>query len=119
MTIRNLFMSSVSALLIVITLIACVIVAVGTQDSITSQVLEKKNDLREEVNSILSVTDELMAKRVQNSLNLLVERGERFGTPEIAGTETVAGTSVPALYLGDELVNNNFDLVDGLSLIHI
>jgi methyl-accepting chemotaxis protein len=115
MTIRSLFLLAVSGLLIAITVIASVFVAVETKSTITADVLEQRNALRDEVNSILSVTDSLMAKRVKSSLDLLVERGDEIGTPRIDGFSDVGGTRAPALYLGDSMMNNEFGLVDGLT----
>lgn len=117
MSIRKLFIASVSALLLVIAIVASVMVAVNTQTAITSEVLEERDNLTDEINSLLTVTDNLMSKRVQNSLSLLTERGSRLGTPRIDGRESVGGTDAPALFLGDELINNNFDLVDGVTRV--
>jgi methyl-accepting chemotaxis protein len=117
MTVRSLFLIAVSGLLIAITVIASLFVAVETKNSITADVQEQKNALRDEVYSILSVTDSLMGKRVKSSLDLLIERGERIGTPRIDGFSDVGGTSAPALYLGDSMMNNEFELVDGLTKV--
>lgn len=76
MTVRSLFLIAVSGLLIAITVIASLFVAVETKNSIAADVQEQKNALRDEVYSILSVTDSLMGKRVKSSLDLLIERGE-------------------------------------------
>jgi len=115
MSIRKLFIVTISCLLLLFAVISSVLVAINTQKSITSEVVEKRDDLVDEIESMLSVTDNLMSKRVQNSLNLLVERGNRLGAATVQGQEIVAGRSVPALYLGDTLINNNFELVDGVT----
>jgi hypothetical protein len=117
MTIRSIFLIAVSGLLIAITVIASLFVAVETKSSITADVQEQKNALRDEAHSILSVTDSLMGKRVKSSLDLLIERGERIGTPRIDGFSDLGGISAPALYLGDSMMNNEFELVDGLTKI--
>lgn len=117
MSIRKLFIVSISVVLLVIALIASVVIAVNTQASITADVVEKRNDLVEEITGMLSVTDELMSKRVRNSLNLLVERGNDLGAASVQGTELVAGKPTPGLFLGDTLINNNFELVDGITTI--
>lgn len=117
MSIRKLFIASVSALLLVIAIVASVMVAVNTQTAITSEVLQERDNLTDEIKSLLTVTDNLMSKRVQNSLSLLTERGNRLGTPRIDGRESVGGTDAPALFLGDQLINNNFDLVDGVTRV--
>jgi len=116
-SIRNLFIVSVSGLLILITLLVSLLIAVNTHNEITSEVRERQSDLRDEIDSMLSITDNLMSKRVQNSLDLLTERGKRLGPARVQGTESVAGANTPALYLGDTLINNNFELVDNLTKI--
>lgn len=115
MTIRNLFITTVSVLIVLIMTVASVFIAWETRDTIESDVLEQRNGLRDDVLRVLSVTDELMAKRVESSLNLLTERGQQLGEPEIDGYESVAGRDTPALYLGNTLVNNNYRLVDGVT----
>lgn len=117
MTIRSLFIISISCLLVVITAIASVFVAFGTRETITTQVHEQKDNLRNEIHRLLSVTDDLMAKRVENSLSLLTERGQQLGSPTIKGLAEVANTNVPGLFLGDSLMNNRFDLVDGVTKV--
>lgn len=117
MSIRKLFIASVSALLLVIVIVASVTIAMDSETTITTEVLEKRDDLTDEIKSLLTVTDNLMSKRVENSLSLLTERGNRLGTPRIEGRQSVGGTDAPALYLGDELINNNFDLVDSVTQV--
>ena len=115
MSIRNLFIASLSALLVLITVIVSVYVAIDTRSTVTANVEERRSDLQDELTSLLLITDELMAARVENSLNLLVERGERLGDATLRGQSPVAGRSAPGLYLGNTLINNNFDLVDGVT----
>lgn len=117
MSIRNLFIVSISIVLFVIVIISSIFIAINTQDSITSEVREQRSELTGEISRLLSVTDNLMSKRVQNSLNLLVERGTGLGDASVQGEEPVAGQTTPALFLGDTLINNNFDLVDGVTSI--
>ena len=117
MSIRKLFIVSISIVLFVIALVASAFIAIDTQNSITSEVFENRDDLTDEISSILAVTDNLMSKRVHNSLNLLIERGNRLGQATVNGQETVAGQPTPALFLGSTLVNNNFDLVDGVTTV--
>ncbi len=117
MTIRTLFISSIAALLAVIAVIASLLIALDTREQITHQVTEQQADIQGEVLSILTVTDNLMSKRVRNSLTLLTERGEALGTPKVDGSEAVGGTPAPALYLGNSKANNQFDLVDGITRV--
>lgn len=115
MTIRNLFITTVSVLIVLIMTAASVFIAWETRDTIETDVLEQRNGLRDDVLRVLSVTDELMAKRVESSLSLLTERGQQLGEPRIEGYESVAGRDTRALFLGDTLVNNNYGLVDGVT----
>ncbi|MFO8140308.1 MAG: Cache 3/Cache 2 fusion domain-containing protein, partial [Marinobacter sp.] len=117
MTIRNLFITTVSALIVLIMAVASAFIAWETRDAIETDVLEQSNELRNDVLRILSVTDDLMAKRVKSSLTLLTVRGQQLGAPRIEGVEAVAGKEAPALFLGDTLVNNNDGLVDGVTTV--
>ncbi|PPI83485.1 methyl-accepting chemotaxis protein [Marinobacter maroccanus] len=117
MSIRKLFIVSISTVLFAIALIASVFIAFNTKNVITADVLDSRVDLTEEVRGMLSITDDVMSKRVENSLSLLVERGSDLGAAYVQGQEPVAGESTPALFLGDTLVNNNFDLVDGVTAV--
>lgn len=117
MSIRKLFIVSIAGILFAIALIASIFLAINTQKAITSEVIEKRETLIDEVVQMLSITDDLMSKRVQNSLDLLMERGERQGGATVNGQEPVAGQSAPALFLGDTMVNNNFELVDGVTSV--
>ncbi|HBI77845.1 MAG TPA: methyl-accepting chemotaxis protein, partial [Marinobacter adhaerens] len=71
MSIRKLFIVSIAAVLLVIAILASVVIALNTQKTITADVAERQSDLVEEITGMLSITDELMSKRVKNSLNLL------------------------------------------------
>ncbi len=115
MTIRNLFITTTAALIGLIMVVASILIAWQTRDTIKTDVQEQRDDVRENLLRILSVTDDLMAKRVESSLNLLTARGEELGAPRIEGFEAVAGRETPALYLGDTRINNNFNLVDGVT----
>ncbi|MBS3804425.1 MAG: hypothetical protein KGY54_07745, partial [Oleiphilaceae bacterium] len=107
MTIRNLFIVAVSTLLALIMIVASAFIGWQTRSTISTEVVDQRDRVAGDVLRILSVTDDLMAKRVQSSLSLLTERGNELGVARIDGSETVANTDVSALYLGDTLVNNN------------
>lgn len=115
MKIRTLFLVTVSALIAVMCLVASIWLSIDTRNGVLSQVEERKTDLRDEIATILNVTNELMEKRVNNSLSLLRERGDAIGQPRLQGVVQVGERAVPGLYLGDQLMNNNYELVDGLT----
>lgn len=85
MSIRKLFIVSIAAVLLVIAILASVVIALNTQKTITADVAERQSDLVEEITGMLSITDELMSKRVKNSLNLLIERGQQLGAARKIG----------------------------------
>jgi methyl-accepting chemotaxis protein len=116
-TIRNLFITAVSILLVMIMMIASAFIAWETRTVIKTDVVDQKNEMKNDVLRILGITDQLMAERVKSSLNLITERGAQLGSPRIDGSEPVAGTVTPALFLGNTLINNNYDLVDGVTAI--
>lgn len=117
MTIRNLFIITVSVLIVVIMTVASIFIAWQTRNAIETDVADQSMVLRDDIQRALSITDELMDKRVRNSLNLLEARGKQLGSPRIIGVEAVADTDRPALFLGNTLINNNYDLVDGVTEI--
>ncbi|MBQ92927.1 MAG: chemotaxis protein, partial [Marinobacter sp.] len=67
MSIRKLFIVSIAVVLLVIALLASIVIALNTQKTITADVAERQSDLVEEITGMLSITDELMSKRVKNS----------------------------------------------------
>jgi Cache 3/Cache 2 fusion domain len=42
----------------------------------------------------------------------------KIGAAKIDGTDSVAGTTVPAIYFGDRKINNNYDVVDAVRKAH-
>ncbi|KPQ29121.1 MAG: methyl-accepting chemotaxis protein [Marinobacter excellens HL-55] len=115
MSIRNVFISAVFGLLVVFAVAVSVVSSVDTRYSISEDVAKTSALLTGEVIKIFSVTNNLMLERVRSSLNLLIERGQDLGPASIRGMSAVGGTNAPGLYLGNELINNNFALVDGVT----
>jgi hypothetical protein len=60
----------------------------------------------------LGLAQEEHAQKVKTSMQLLQSEASKLGPPKIEGTESVAGTKVPAIHFGQTKMNNNFDLVD-------
>lgn len=52
------------------------------------------------------------AQKVQAAMALLKSKAEKLGPAKIAGTDTVDGKTVPAVFFGTTKMNNNFALVD-------
>jgi methyl-accepting chemotaxis protein len=56
--------------------------------------------------------DELTSQQVQSAMRMLQREGGLKGGPELRGTATVAGKTVPNLYLGSLSQVENFEIVD-------
>src|SRR3972149_11899573 len=54
----------------------------------------------------------------KESLETLKAKLNELGAPKLAGTDTVAGKPVPAIYFGEVKINNNFDVVDAVKATH-
>ncbi|MBE0485524.1 Cache 3/Cache 2 fusion domain-containing protein [Marinobacter sp.] len=115
MSIRNVFIAAVCGLLAIFAVVVSVVSAVDTRASIVQEVSRTSSSLNDEVTKILSVTNNLMLERVRSSLDLLIERGRGLGQASVRGSFVVGGTNAPGLYLGNQLTNNNFALVDGVT----
>ncbi len=50
--------------------------------------------------------------KVKAAMEILRSKAEKLGPPKIEGTDTVAGTQVPAIHFGSTKQNNDFALVD-------
>ncbi|MGP9833541.1 methyl-accepting chemotaxis protein [Marinobacter sp. NSM] len=117
MSIRNVFIAAVCGLLATFAVVVSVVSAVDTRSDISEDVAETSNLLTDEVHKLLDITNSLMSAQVRSSLNLLIERGEALGPASVLGTSAVGGTNAPGLYLGNQLINNNFTLVDGVTRV--
>ena len=62
--------------------------------------------------SQLTIIDQLAHAQVEGAMRLLEDQGRLKGAPQLKGTASVAGKSVPDLHLGAESVVGNFALVD-------
>ncbi|MGA9721320.1 MAG: Cache 3/Cache 2 fusion domain-containing protein [Candidatus Binatus sp.] len=49
---------------------------------------------------------------VNRSMELLISKTEKLGTPKLEVKDSVAGKEVPGLYFGTTKMNNSFDVVD-------
>jgi methyl-accepting chemotaxis protein len=60
----------------------------------------------------LGTVDALSADSVRSAMKVLMKEGRTLGVPEVKGTTTLAGNTVPDLYLGGASQVSNFALVD-------
>lgn len=66
-------------------------------------------------NRLLAVVDNLMKSRVHSSMDLLMQEGERYGSPQLGPITALANQRVPTLSFGDISQVENFDLVDSIT----
>jgi len=114
MSIKNQFISVIAILIVLTSIAVGVTTAKMTADDEHHRVRSAASYVSDEIQSVLSVTHELMLSRVENSLKVLKHSAADLGTPSLAGVVPVDGRDVPGLYLGESLINNDFELVDQL-----
>lgn len=117
MKLQHRFLISFAIVFGIITIVLMVFAA-----SITSSRIQKNINMEVErsmtrIMSVLTVTDEIMLKRVDNSMRLLKQRGLALGMPSQRELTSVNGKSAPNLYLGEFPQGNEFALVDELTQI--
>jgi hypothetical protein len=61
---------------------------------------------------LVGVCSAQVAANVQQGMKLLKAKSAELGTPSLKGEDVVAGKTVPGLYFGTTMVNNNFTVVD-------
>ncbi|MFM9911931.1 MAG: methyl-accepting chemotaxis protein [Methylophilaceae bacterium] len=109
------FIAPVSALIAVITLSLVVVLSVSKSRDVEQAA---QTDITEKiygVEQLLTTTDAIMMERVNASMKLFMERGNKLGAAQQGSPIAVNGTSVPELLLGNQAQANHFDLVDGLT----
>ncbi len=102
---------------------SCVVVVLGTSvfgwvmsHTLASEIRNRANrEADEQVEAVLNTlqtVDGLSSQSVQAAMRVLHREAEQFGAPEIKGTATVAGSTLPELQLGHTSQDGNFGLVD-------
>lgn len=102
---------------LLVALLAAFYSAYKTAGETDALVNEEVNNTQDKIMGLLEVSDDIMAKRVQNSMRLLKQRGMALGRPEQKGDVDVNGVTVPDLWLGNYPQGNNFNLLDDLTEI--
>jgi len=75
---------------------------------------QEASDQVESILTVLQSVDTLSMQSVRSAMNVLVQEGERVGTPEIRNSASLDGQTVPDLHLGNSSQVGNFVLVDRL-----
>ncbi|AXR07029.1 methyl-accepting chemotaxis protein [Salinimonas sediminis] len=107
-TIRQILIQSISLMVVIAGLVISTYLWFAINTEIQEQATEERQDLKEELLGLLSLTDGLMKKQVNAALNVLVAHANRLGAPRI---EATSGTTAN-LYFGDTLMNQSNALVD-------
>ena len=77
-------------------------------DSANSKIESELNAVTDQLTTVNS----LMMEQVNSAMHVLKEKTLNLGSPVINGNIVVKDKSVPGLYFGGELINNNFTVVD-------
>lgn len=114
MKIKKLFMLCIASFLLFTLITIGVFLTQKTKKETLLSAQQQSQSLLDEAYLNLEIIDDLMSKRVEAALNLLLKEAQALGSPQIKNEFPIQTTSQTAkgLYLGDELINNNFKLVD-------
>ncbi|GAE90622.1 Cache 3/Cache 2 fusion domain-containing protein [Acetivibrio straminisolvens] len=63
----------------------------------------------------MDTINELYSQLVKSSMNVLIRTGLSIGTPNVKDEISFSGKTVPQLFLGDQLVIGNYELVDKIA----
>lgn len=117
MTIQKKFFYYVASVICIFTIILAVISAIEQASQTRADIDSEVSKQTKHVLDVLDTTDEIMAKRVQNSMRLLQKMGKELGAATQQGQVQVNGVVANNLFLGDSGQGNNFTLVDELTNI--
>lgn len=115
MSVQKKFTLVVSITLICLALLIALLTATLQTQDINLQIEKTVTDKTKQINSTLSLTDQLVLERVKSSMHLLKQRGAALGESAQVGSVIVGGTEAPNIYLGNSPQGNRFALVDGLT----
>ncbi|MCU7553382.1 methyl-accepting chemotaxis protein [Alteromonas sp. ASW11-19] len=109
-SIRGILILSVSAVILLLGIIATIYLVSSTNSEIEQRAGEEQQDIKDELISILTTTNSLMTQQVQASLNTLVEKTTQLGAPRLQ-----SGSNPPVLYFGNTPMNGNTQIVDSVT----
>lgn len=117
MSLQKKILLSTVLIIALMTFAGVVFFAWQEQQEITQAADQHAQELMQELDRLLEVTDSIMTERVKSSMALLIERVQQQGTPEQGFPTQLNDQQVPQLWLGDQAQVGRFDLVDGVTRI--
>lgn len=112
MSIQKKFFLALAGFIVVFSLLRIGITWIDTNKNVYKMVEHQKSLALKKIEAILNVTDEVFSERVQSSLKILKSNAQEIGAPRLGGRVVVNSQPANQLFLGDEPVANNFQLVD-------
>ena len=112
MSIQKKFFLALAGFIVVFSLLRIGITWIDTNKNVYKMVEHQKSLALKKIEAILNVTDEVFSERVQSSLKILKSNAQEIGAPRLGGRVAVNSQPANQLFLGDEPVANNFQLVD-------
>lgn len=112
MSLQKKVIAVLSLLMAVIVISAVVFTSLTQRAAITATAEQSAATLRNSVHNLLETTDSLVADQVRASMNLLQQRQQLLGAPQLGASVDVNGRQVSDLLFGDSRQANNFQLVD-------
>ncbi|SFB77621.1 Methyl-accepting chemotaxis protein [Marinospirillum celere] len=117
MSLQKKILLSTVLIIALMTFSAVVFFAWQEQQKITEAADNQTQEVMQELDRLLEVTDSIMAERVKSSMALLIERIEEQGIPDQGPSVQINDQAVPQLFIGDQAQAEHYDLVDGLTRI--
>lgn len=70
-----------------------------------------------DIDNQLETVNSLLLEQVKTAVKILQDKSTNLGSPKIEGTFQIKGQTVPGLYFGSDLMNENYSIVDKVKKI--
>ncbi len=115
MSIQRKFFLALAAFIVIFSILRIGLTWFETSKMVEKTVERQKTQAIKKITSVLDVTDDIISQRVQSSLKLLKLRAKQIGQASLGGNIQVNGQSANQLFLGNQPVANQFELVDSIT----
>lgn len=115
MSIQRKFFIALAAFIVIFSILRIGLTWFETSKMVEQTVERQKTQAIKKITSVLDVTDDIISQRVQSSLKLLKLRAKQIGQASLGGNIQVNGQSANQLFLGNQPVANQFELVDSIT----
>ena len=115
MSIQRKFFLALAAFIVIFSILRIGLTWFETSNMVEKTVERQKTQAIKKITSVLDVTDDIISQRVQSSLKLLKLRAKQIGQASLGGNIQVNGQSANQLFLGNQPVANQFELVDSIT----